>query len=136
MNVITNPHMLPKVKCQTILDIIGGKDRRGVYIRPFACSLRISGLIPGHRCAPPDTVVACHVGNLGKGMSTKVSDLNVAAGCANCHDLIDRKDSRWQYLAENYPTVIPDAMLSGMQETLAQLVWLGLVVIPDGEIIH
>lgn len=120
-----NPHMLPKVRSTAMLDAV----------RDMPCSLRVASLIPGHKCAAQDTVVPCHMPTIGKGVATKVSDLFVAAGCLHCHDLIDRRDKRVEWIVERYPTMFAMRLLDGMAETQARWVGLGLICGTDWEIV-
>jgi hypothetical protein len=49
-------------------------------------------LVPGLRCAPVDTVVACHSNQYahGKGKGVKAHNLFTVPGCATCHREIDQ----------------------------------------------
>lgn len=124
---IDNPHMLPKVRSESL--------RQAVQYMP--CSLRISSFVPGHRCAPQDTVVPCHIDEtIGKGTGTKVSDIFMAAGCRHCHDLIDRRNvSGWEYIVKNYPAAVMERLLKGMAETQSRWVQMGLITGEDWEIV-
>ncbi len=124
--MITNPALLPKIRSRTLLDAIEG----------MPCSLRIASFYPGHRCAPPETVVGCHLPVIGKGMSSKVSDLYVAAGCQHCHDILDGRDHvKAAYIREHYPTALMDRLLQGLAETQARWVGMGLLEAKGQEII-
>ena len=123
--MIVNPYLLPKVRSRALLDAIAG----------MPCALRISSFIPGHRCASDATVVGCHVGKIGKGAATKVSDLHVVAGCYNCHLLADGHDNRIWWIVEKYPAALWERIASGMMETQSRLVMEGLIVVPKGEVI-
>lgn len=79
--MIENPHMLTKVRSTLLRHSCSG----------MPCTLRISSF-RGRPCASQSTVVGCHLPVFGKGVSTKVSDLFMAAGCANCHELLDMVD--------------------------------------------
>lgn len=125
------PHLLTKVRSQDLLDMIG----TGWSGRPFPCTARIAGLVAGHRCSHQDTVVPAHVGNLGKGMSTKVSDLNVIAACAHCHDLIDQRDSRWWWLMDHRCFETMKRLITAQHETLALLVQSDVITIKGATII-
>lgn len=115
--MITNPYLLPKVRSEALRQSIAG----------MPCALRISSFIPGHRCAPDSTVVGCHVGKIGHGVATKVSDLHMVAGCQHCHDLIDRRDARFSWIAENYAAALADRILHGLMETQSR--WVGMDLI-------
>ena len=119
------PHMMPKVRSQAIMAAAHGSP----------CTLRICSFIPGHSCAPSSTVVGCHLAGPGKGVSTKVTDLGVAFGCANCHDLIDGRDARLQFLLEKYPAAFHERLRNGLIETLTILVDRGVLIVPDAEVI-
>lgn len=124
--MITNPHLLPKVRSAAIMQAANGQP----------CSLRIASFIPGRKCAPQSTVVGCHLPTIGKGMSTKVTDLAVVFGCQACHDLLDGRDRAGaQYLMDNYPTAVATRITDALVETQARLLALGIIVVPDGEII-
>jgi hypothetical protein len=114
-----NPHLLPKVRSRALLDACADMN----------CTIRIASFLPGYGCAPQSTVVACHIGNLGKGTGTKVSDMNVAAGCLHCHDLVDRRDSRMDALLAAYPVAVMERMMLGIAETQAQWVGMGLLTV-------
>lgn len=129
------PHMLVKIRSDAIMQAIGGKLPGGQRCLPMPCTLRIASLVPGLFCSGADTVIGCHTGSLGKGMSTKVSDMDVAAGCRQCHDLLDRVDHRWVWLKENrYPDVLLRVQ-AGRSETMAMLIERGVVTVPDATLI-
>ena len=116
--MITNPHMLPKVR----------SDKLMAAMQNYPCTLRVSSLYPGYQCAHQSTVVGCHIGGLGKGVSTKVTDLAVAAGCSHCHAIIDMVDSkRWGFITSRYPTAFMERVLLGLIETHARLVIDGII---------
>ncbi len=131
MNVITNPHMLPKIRSKAILDAIGGKVKG---FDMFPCEMQIATFVPGLCCAAPDTVIPAHVGNLGKGTSTKVSDHGVCATCLTCHDLYDRRHKGWEYLADHCSAAVLERVLLGTLATQARLIGMGLIVYPRGEL--
>jgi hypothetical protein len=120
-----SPHLTPKLRsedyCRAVAEI-----RR--------CTLRISSFLPGFRCSAPSTCVGAHVGNVGKGMSTKVSDLMVVCGCLHCHDLLDRRDSRWTYLEENYAAAVAWRVVSALAETQGAMLAAGKLIVPKGTI--
>ncbi len=115
------PHMLPKVRSEDIMSSMA-------YL---PCTLRLATFIPGLGCAHDDTVVGCHLPVWGKGIHTKVTDMAVAAGCSRCHDLIDARDQRWEWLQGKYPVAILERMLCGLTETHALLIDRGVIEIPD-----
>lgn len=122
---VLNPALLPKVRSEAIMQAMGG----------YPCALRVSTLYPGHRCADRATVVGCHVPTIGKGMSTKVSDLFVAAGCLHCHDIVDGRDQkRREYILQNYPAAYGARLLDGLAETQSRLVADGIIQVPSGEV--
>ncbi len=123
--MIQNPHLLPKIRSAAMMDAVRG----------MPCAIRIAGLIPGHRCAGQETVVPCHMPTIGKGIATKVSDLFVAAGCLHCHDLIDRRDNRIEWIIDRYPAMFFMRLLDGMAETQARWVGLGLICGEGWEIV-
>lgn len=124
MNMIHNPAMLPKVRSRKLLDAV----------RFMPCALRVSSFYPGHRCSGQDTVVPCHIPTIGKGMSTKVSDLFVAAGCMHCHDIIDGRDrKRADFIEKNYPAAFASRLLHGMAETQSRWVHMSLLLVPEDE---
>ena len=119
---IQNPHLLPKVRSEAIMKAARGQP----------CSLRISSFL-GSGCSDVDTTVACHLPVPGKGTKTKVSDLFVAFGCSNCHAILD--GNKGVELRHRYPAAYTERLWFGMAETQARLVGMGLIVVPDGEII-
>lgn len=127
MSHVFNPHMLPKVRSQALLQAVRG----------MPCALRIASFCPGHACSGMDTVVPCHVDRtIGKGMGTKVSDLFVVAGCLHCHDIFDGRDrARRDFIMANYPTAYVERVLKGLAETQARWVGMGLISGPDWEVL-
>lgn len=125
MNLIVNPYLLPKVRSDSL--------RQSVHGMP--CALRISNFIPLHGCASDHTVVGCHVGRIGKGLSTKVSDLHIAAGCQHCHDLIDGRDNRIHWIMERYPSALWERIASALMETQSRMVMEGLISGTDWRLI-
>lgn len=119
------PHLLPKVRSCALLD----------GVRGFPCTIRIASFVPGLKCASSETVVACHMPGHGRGTGTKVSDLHIAAGCSVCHDLLDRRNPKMEWLMANYPSAVMVQLLNAMSETQAMLVRDGLIVIPKSEMI-
>lgn len=122
--MIHNPHMLPKVRSPALLSAIAG----------MPCSLRLAGFA-GRPCAPVDTVVGCHLPVFGKGVGTKVSDLFVVAGCSTCHDLLDARNVEGLKLRELYPCAWTDRLLKALAETQARWVQMGVLVIPEAELV-
>lgn len=112
-------HMLPKVRSDDLL----------AAARGMPCAARVSSLYPGHKCADASTVIMAHVGSLGKGMSTKVSDLHVCAACATCHDLIDRRDNRWKWIADHCAAAFIERVMLGVFETQSRLVALDIITV-------
>lgn len=119
-----SPHMLPKIRSEKIRDAIGGKLHD---VDQFPCTLRIASLIPGGTCSSGRTVIPAHYGDLGKGMSTKVSDLDLVAACFACHDILDRRDSRWQFLKANHEADVLRRLIAAGSETRAMLTFYGLI---------
>lgn len=119
------PDLLPKLRSDLIMS----------SMRHFPCTLRIASFIPGHACAHQSTVVGCHLPVFGKGMSTKVTDMAVAAGCAHCHALIEGVDKRGFWIAENYPGAYYMRLLNGLVETHAMLVRDLVIDVPDGRLV-
>jgi|GEM_PF-6339850 len=127
MSMITNPMLLPKIRSGALLGAV----------RDMPCALRIASFIPGGMCAHQSTVVPCHIDmTIGKGMSSKVSDLFVAAGCIHCHDIMDGRDRKGRdYITANYPTAMVERILKGMAETQARWVGMGLLEAKGMEVI-
>lgn len=119
------PHLLPKVRSEAIMS----------GVRGYPCTLRISNFIPGHRCAGHGTVVGCHTGSLGKGKSTKTSDLEIVAACVNCHALLDMVDPRWFDILESDPVGVLKRIMTAGAETRAMLIRDGVIVVPDANLI-
>lgn len=121
------PHMLPILRSDEIRRCAKG----------MPCTLRISSFYPGFRCADESTVVGCHVKALGSGMSTKDTDLGLAFGCVHCHDILDGRDpTKTSYIEENHPLDAVWRIHQAVMETQAILLDLGVIVVPDGEIIR
>lgn len=122
---ITNPHMLPKVRSKTITDFAAGQP----------CELRI-GTFLGRPCWDNSTCVWCHLGNLGKGVSTKVCDVFGAIGCLGCHDITDGRDMRsLEQIAERYPLALGQQILQAQQASWSRLIHAGLIVVKGATII-
>ena len=120
-----NPHNLPKVRSDAIMQAARG----------IPCQLRISNFIPGHNCADDSTCVMAHPQSFGKGVNTKVSDLGTTITCLHCHDLLDGRDKRINWIIDNYPTAVSERLTLGILATLQILVDMGVIVVPDGELI-
>lgn len=120
------PNMLPKLDSPWLLSKFAG----------MPCTLRIAGFFPGHRCADPATVVPCHLPTIGKGMSTKVSDLFCAAGCLHCHDLLDGRDRRIDYINSHYPSAFGLRLMDALAETQSMLLGAGYIAVPQGRIVE
>lgn len=116
--------LLPKVRSRALLDAC----------QHMPCALRLAGFI-GMPCAPQTTVVGAHIGSLGKGTATKVSDLSVAAACVTCHDLYDGRDARGAFIREKYPMAFGERVLAAVQETQARWVERGLLTAEGQEVI-
>lgn len=121
---IHNPALLPKVRSPLLMSSING----------MPCSLRIASFV-GLPCAHEATVVGCHLPGIGKSMGSKVSDLHVAAGCQTCHDLIDGRDKRIEFIRANYPAALAERLLLALAETQARQVALGNITGPDWRIV-
>ena len=121
-----NPNRLSKVRSSGIMRAAEGSP----------CTLRIASFIPGRKCSSVETTVACHLPVWGKGVSTKVTDMATAFGCAACHAIIDGvdQDAR-RYLEDKYGSAMLNRMLHGLTETHALLIQRGVIIIPDGELI-
>lgn len=119
------PHLLPKVRSSGIMGAM----------RHYPCTLRIASFIPGHSCAPQSTVVGAHLPVVGKGVSTKVTDLAVVAACAHCHDLLDGRDERVNWIASQYPAALHLRYLNALVETQAMLLSDLVIEVPDGDMI-
>ena len=120
-----NPHSFIKVRSKAIMRAA----------RDVPCQLRISNFIPGHNCSDNSTSVMAHPPGVGKGISTKVSDLGTIITCYSCHELLDGRDSRQKYLLDHYPAGVQERITLGILATLQILVDMGVIVVPDGEII-
>jgi hypothetical protein len=123
---VMNPDLLPKIRSRALLDAC----------QHMPCTLRIASFV-GQRCAPQDTVVGCHLPTIGKGVSTKVSDLFVAAGCATCHSIVDHRgtNAMREVIERNYPAAFADRLMRANHETLSRWVGMGLIQVEGGEII-
>lgn len=122
---IENPHMLPKVRSEAL--------RESCAMMP--CTLRI-GTFVGIPCAPKETVVGCHLPVFGKGTSTKVSDLYMAAGCHSCHDLLDyERNPIGAVIRERNPQAFWEQMFRAICETQGRWVKMGLIEVPGANIL-
>jgi len=115
---------LPKVRSPGIMQAM----------HQMPCSLRIGTFI-GLPCWHQDTNVGCHLPVMGKGVGTKVSDLSVACGCGLCHSLLDARDPRGALIREKYPLAFGIRLLDALAETQARLVAIGIILVPDAEIV-
>lgn len=121
-----NPHMLPKVRSEAIMDMAEGAP----------CTLRLCSFFTPYRCSSEATTVGAHMPVFGKGVSTKVTDLAVVFACGRCHDIQSGVDlERYNWLTEKYPSVLPTRIMHAMAETWTFLVLQGVIVIPDAEIL-
>lgn len=120
-----NPQLAPKLRSRTYLDEV---------VTVGYCTLRIASMVPGLKCAPVSTLVPAHIGKTGKGMSTKVSDLSTACVCQTCHDLLDGRDHRWQWLADHYPVAVAWRAVESITETQSHMLAKGVITVP-GELI-
>lgn len=121
---MTSLTLLPKVRSSALTDACAA----------MPCTLRLAGFL-GLPCAHQSTVVACHLPTIGKGVSTKVSDLFCAAGCATCHDLIDGRDPRGFDIAERYPAAFHQQMMRAGHETQSRWLAMGLIHVEGMEVI-
>jgi hypothetical protein len=130
------PHMLPKVRSEALMNAIGGKFAGHHMRAPMFCTMRIAGLV-GLQCADRSTVVGCHSGSLGKGMSTKVSDLSAVAGCMVCHGLWDRVLTGWKslHLDPELKALMYQRVLTATHETQAMLVATSIIKVKGATII-
>lgn len=128
--MITNPHMLPKVRSDALRNSAGDD---GIFPQ---CELRIASFL-GQQCS--GGLVGVHLDGIapamGKGTGTKVSDLNMVVGCQRCHDLLARVNPGWQVLMDRYPAAAQRQIHMGHMATQARWVGSGLIVVPDGTII-
>jgi hypothetical protein len=122
--MITNPNMLPKVRSKAL--------RQECEHMP--CDLRLSTFI-GLPCSGNDTVVGAHLPIFGKGMSTKVTDLGLVAGCMLCHALLDASDPRGLMIRQEYPHAYWEQVIKAAFATLSRQVLAKNVVVPGAKII-
>lgn len=121
-----NPVLLPKVRSDLLKHSCRG----------MGCRLRIASFV-GKPCSPGAEAV--HLDGLapalGKGTSTKVSDLNMVAGCRVCHDLLARLDPAWQKLVDLHPAAVQKQIHRAHMETLALWLQAEALIVPDGRMI-
>lgn len=123
--MLMNPHMLPKVRSDEL--------KRSVKHMP--CELRI-GTFVGQPCSGPDTNVLCHLPvSRAKGMGTKESDIDGVCGCFACHELLDARNPMGLMIRERYPDAFWEQINRAKSATQARWVQMGLLVVPDGEIV-
>lgn len=122
---ILNPHTLPKVRSEWLMG----------SARSFpACTLKLGSFV-GVRCAGNDTLVMCHLPTIGKGMSTKVSDLFVACGCATCHSILDGVHEASRLIRDRYPTALAEQIMRANHETQSRWVQMGLLEVKGMEVV-
>lgn len=121
---IHNPALLAKVRSDGLMSSING----------MPCALRIASFA-GMPCAHQSTVVGCHLPGIGKSMGSKVSDIHVAAGCHTCHDMLDGRNPRGNFIRENYPAAYGERLLLALAETQARWIEMGAIIVPDGRIV-
>jgi len=123
--MIQNPQLLPKVRSQAIMQAANGQP----------CSLRIASFV-GLQCSGSHTVVGCHLPVVGRGVSTKATDLAVAFGCQTCHDILDGRNQNAQaVIIDKYATALATRLLNALVETQARLVGMGIITVEGGEVI-
>lgn len=124
---MTTPlHLLPKVRSDLIMASAAGQ----------LCSLRISSFVPGHRCSDRGTTIAAHLPVIGKGTSTKVTDLATVYCCFHCHAILDGADAgRQKYVLEHFPAAVVERMLNALVETQARLVEQEIITVKGAELI-
>lgn len=119
------PTLLPKIRAVALT----------AGVRGLPCCARVSTLLAGHRCAAQATVVGAHVGSLGKGVATKVSDHALVAACFHCHEIIDGRDKRLWTILENEPGAYWQRLLHGLIETQAHMIAAGVIQIEGAELL-
>lgn len=122
-----NPQLLPKVRSDGLRELVPNQEcllKLGTFIgRP--CSGPVSEFVHLDGIAPA----------LGKGQSTKVSDLNGLGGCRVCHGILSRIDPAWMKLMDSHPAAVQRHV---HMSHMAQLgIWLRdeKLIVPDGVII-
>lgn len=82
--------------------------------------------IPGVCNANPETVVLCHSNQLadGKGMGLKAPDTEGCFGCSACHDVLDGRKPRPEWMSYN---MLLGAFEGAKQATQAILRRMGLM---------
>lgn len=114
---------LPKIRSRALRQAIAG----------MPCALRLATFI-GQPCAPQSTVVGAHLPVVGgKGMGTKVSDLEIVAACVTCHDLLDGRDHRGLAIREREPVAFHLQLIRAGAETRARLVEAGVIRVEGAE---
>lgn len=123
-----NPHMLTKVRSEDIMSAAGNSN-----LFP-SCTLKL-GTFAGIPCAPRSTNVMAHLPTIGKGMSTKVSDVFVACGCATCHSILDEVHEVSHLIQERYPAAYWIQVMKANHETISRLIMAEIISVIDGELI-
>jgi len=86
---MVNFYLIPPVRSKLIRDFPDPSKNGGIRV---PCTAQIPGIC-NHDWS---TCVWCHFETpKHKAMKGKASDLNGAACCSACHDLLDMRDSRW-----------------------------------------
>lgn len=116
--------MLPKVRSRAIMDAC----------HQMPCTLRI-GTFVGIPCSGDR--MGCHLDfTHGKGMGTKVSEMNVVAGCHVCHEILDgRNRAAKNVIMERYSAAFMEQCLRALTETHARLAAAGIITVSDGRLI-
>lgn len=118
-----NPHLAPKIRSEVILE--AARSMRWCFMR--LATYVSQPCLPG--CEP------VHLATIGKGMSTKVSDLFVMPGCRRCHQLYDGKDERIWEILKLHPTARLEVEQRAHHEFLSHLLSAGIISIPGAKII-
>jgi len=96
------------------------KGPRMTLIRRAAQGQECTIQIPGVCNCDPATTVLCHDNRLssGKGMGLKAPDTAAAFGCAACHDVLDGRRARPEWLSLDMLLVSFDAAVARTHEIL------------------
>jgi len=120
------PQRLPKVRSTAITSAAMGSP----------CTARLASFL-GLQCESRATTVNAHLPVLGKGTSTKVTDMASSFTCSLCHDILDRRRPElFDAIAERYPAGIALRMLESLVETHAILIDMGVIQVKDARIIR
>lgn len=98
---------------------------RSVALRNSARGQDCTVQIPGICNCDPSTTILAHLPDESHGMGLKAADIAACWACSGCHDVLDKRDSRWPGYADDLEWY----MRRAQTRTLKKWIELGLVTI-------